>query len=160
MNKLEVLADSIIHYTDYSNPESLQYQYRNPLGLQMFCSHAQPFKTCHTCCTATISTMHLYESGATVQRKYDVSTGLRIFDSHIQGYQAGLYDLRIKCSGKSKSKVTENSSIRELIRSYYLPEGTASYAAKFLRRALKDQSISEDTPINYFVTVKEEVVNG
>jgi hypothetical protein len=157
MNKLECLMDGIIAYTEYSQPSSDQYRFRNPLGLQMFCPHATFFKNCPTCRNGEIPTEHLYKaSGHTIHRQYDKKTGLRIFNNHIQGYQSGLADLEIKCSGRSKSKVRETSSIKELMRSYCLPDGTASMVARFLRKALGDDTISETTPIGYFYEGEKE----
>lgn len=143
---LEALADAIIAYTNYSNPESLQYKFRNPLGLKMYCSHAQWFKQCNTCSEA---------GPVGARHKYDRESGMRMFSGHVHGYDAALFDLYLKCRGESRSKVTKDSSIRELIRSYYLPDGTSSYVVRFLRRALKDESITEATPVNYFVNEKD-----
>jgi hypothetical protein len=149
VGRLEALLDAIVAYTHYTDPTHPQYQFRNPLGLQMFCPHATYFKNCPQCKTGDFPTVHYYDHGV-VTKKYDKETGLRIYNTHIQGYQGALHDLTIKCSGKSKSKVRETSSIKELIRSYCLPDGTAACVARFLRKALKDENISENTPIQYF----------
>jgi hypothetical protein len=150
-------------YAHYSDPLSLQYQFRNPLGLHMFCTHAQFFKNCPTCKFAPPPQIHQFRHGRLADRRYDEETGLLIFNNHIQGYQKGLADLEIKCSGKSKSQVRATSSIKELIRAYYLPDGTAPLVARYLRKALADESITDSTPINYFaprVAAREEAVNA
>lgn len=150
ISKVEALADSIIAFTNYTDPGSAQYRYRNPLGLMAFCRHALPFLKCTECVEPKSSRI-----------EYDPDSGMRIFRSHIRGYQYAIYDLQIKCQGRSYSKVRKTSSIRELIRSYYLPDGTAEYSVRFLRQALGDEAITEDTPIEYFVTVEEKgVVNA
>jgi hypothetical protein len=159
MKALEYLADAIMEYTLYSDPTSQQYRYRNPLGLKVFCTHALLFKDCPECKFHPPEMTKEY-NGTIVPRMYDRDTGLRIFNSHIQGYQASLYDLKLKCSGHSKSKVRANSSIKELIRSYYLPDGTAACVARFLRKALNDESITENTPIEYFVKPGNGVVHA
>lgn len=75
---------------------------------------------------------------------------IRRFPSWLNGYQSAIYDVKIKCSGKSRAKL-EDSTIKSLIRVYCLPDGTAMYVARFLRRALQDQTITETTPLSYFV---------
>jgi hypothetical protein len=151
MKRLEALADAIISRSFYTDPESAQYQHRNPLGLRAFCRHHVVVVNCEECKDKPL--MHKNNEG-THLRRYDDKTGMRIFDSHIQGYTSGLYDLEKKCTGNSYSKVQKCSSIRELMRSYYLPDGTAESVARFLRKALHDESISEHTPIEYFVSEK------
>jgi len=160
---IEMLCDAIANYTHYADPASAQYRYRNPLGLQMFCSHAQPYKDCDECHARPPEATKRYNDGSreiVVSRKYDRETGMRIFDTHVQGYQASLYDLHLKCSGKSKSKVRNTSTLKELIRSYYLPDGTAACVARFLRKATGDESITESTPIEYFVKSENGVVHA
>jgi hypothetical protein len=142
ISRLEALCDSIVAYTHYTDPTSVQYRLRNPLGLLAFCMHANPYKGCPECKEATPGMS---------KHAYDVDTGLRVFQNHVSGYHSALYDLKVKCSGKSRSKVKNTSTLKELIRSYYLPDGTANYAARFLRKALGDDTICEDTPIEYFV---------
>jgi hypothetical protein len=153
LSKLEALADAIIAHNNYALPDHPQYQFRNPLGLQMFCPHALYFKNCPECKNGGFPTEHPTYSRPLTKR-YDMETGLRIYNNHIQGYQSGIEDLRIKCSGRSKSKVRDTSTIKELIRSYCLPDGTAQAVARFLRKALKDDSITEKTPIGYFLAAE------
>ena len=158
MRRIEALLDAISSYTLYSQPDSLQYQFRNPLGLQQFCSHAQWFKNCPICRHNPPPNHHKYDDGRVAIRNYDLDTGMRIFRTHMQGYQHALQDLEIKCGDKSKSKVRGNSSIKELIRAYNLPDGTAVHVARYLRKALADESINENTPINSFMTAREKEV--
>lgn len=121
MNKLEALADAIIAYVNSQAPDSASYQARNPMALKKY------------------SSKHPADP-----------TGLRVFKSWIDGYQAGLFDLEVKCAGKSRANVTSESSLQELIRAYSLPHLTSKYVAKFLRKALKDETISEKTELKYF----------
>jgi len=162
--RLEALCDAIVSTTLYSLPDSDQYRFRNPLGLRMYCDHGMFFKNCDICSVHLPSEKKEFTEGPNAGqirvRRYDKETGMRIFGSHVDGYCAALHDLGMKCRGRSKSKVYEDSPIRELIRSYYLPDGTAEPVVRFLRRALKDDSITKHTPINFFVAREEETVNA
>jgi hypothetical protein len=81
-----------------------------------------------------------------------VATGkLKKFNSVHGGLVAGLYDLKVKTSGKSRAKLDgENFTIQGLIRVYSLKDGTEDYVAKFLRQALSDDSINPQTRLDYF----------
>lgn len=76
---------------------------------------------------------------------------LRRFGSFVHGYQAAIYDLNVKCSGKSRAKLDDPPTLQGLIRVYSLPDGTANYVARYLRKALKDEQIRESTELRYFV---------
>lgn len=116
MKKIEALADAIQKYSGALEPDSGGYEARNPGLLRAFSAkHARN------------------------------ADGLRIFNSWLDGYQALLFDLQVKISGKSRSKVDGDSTLRDLMRSYYLPDGTADYIAKFMRRALKNDAITAKT---------------
>lgn len=142
MKKLEALADSIIAYTLYTDPASAQYRFRNPLGLLVFCSHRMPYKQCPDCkITGPVGYRH----------PFDTETGIRIFSTYLSGYSSGLFDLELKCTGRSGSKVRSDSTLRELIRSYFLPDGTTIGVSRFLRKALRDDTINEKTRIHYFM---------
>lgn len=75
---------------------------------------------------------------------------LRRFSSVLHGIQAGLFDLQVKCSGKSHAKL-DPPTLQGLVRVYALPDRTADYAARYLRKALGDAAISECTELTYFV---------
>jgi len=122
VSRLEALADAIVHYSGWDNPESELYQDRNPGGLKAFSpKHARDLK------------------------------GLRVFKSLTDGYQALLFDLAIKCVGRSNTHLKIESTLRDLICALGFPGTTAQYVARFLRRALRDDTISEKTQVNYFV---------
>lgn len=119
---LEALADALTTISGFRDPESPSYQNRNPLGLLAF-KDTQP-------CDAH---------------------GQRIFKSFMDGYQAGLFDLLIKCTGRSSSKLKATSTLTDLVLTYHQPETAAKYVARFLRRALSDERITEKTELAYFV---------
>lgn len=122
MNRIEALADAIINYSGYNNPESEAYKARNPGLLKVY-----TFK-------------HLKTENA-----------VRIFKSALDGYQALLFDLSIKCHGKSRTRLKPTSTLHDLIEVYGHHDLTAQYVAKFLRRALCDEKISESTQLSYFI---------
>jgi hypothetical protein len=80
---------------------------------------------------------------------------MRRFSSFLNGYQAGLYDLQIKCSGKSRAKL-EELNLKNLMRAYSMPDQSVIYVVRFLRKALKDDGVKESTPLSFFV----ETSNG
>jgi hypothetical protein len=123
VRRLEALADAICHYSGWDDPESEGYQARNPMLLKAFLpKHPRNL------------------------------TGKRVFRSLLDGYQAGLFDLATKCVGKSHSGLKPESSLRELMYAYGFPEAMARSVAKFLRRALQDESINEATQLSIFVS--------
>ena len=80
----------------------------------------------------------------------NVATGrLRQFKSVHAGLVSGLFDLRLKCSGKSNANLGDGT-IKSLMRTYSLHDGTEEYVCRFLSHALKQQ-ISPDTKLSYFV---------
>lgn len=119
---LEALADAIISISGWHNPESAAYQNRNPGGLP------------------AISDKHPRDE-----------RGMRIFRSALDGYQALLFDLAVKCDGKSRTRLKGESTLRDLVLAYHQPETAAKYVARYLKRALKDESITDKTPLSYFV---------
>jgi hypothetical protein len=122
VSRLEALADAIAHYSGWTNPESEAYQARNPGALP------------------AISSKHIRNA-----------KGQRVFRSMLDGYQALLFDLAIKCSGHSHTRLKPISTLRELMLAYHQPDTTGKFVAKYLKRALQDEQISENTPLRYFV---------
>lgn len=121
MNRIEALADAISACTGYQDPASEEYQCRNPLALKSY----------------------------TVRHK-KTDSGLRVFSNLESGHKAALYDLKVKCSGDSRARVREDSSLKELIRCYSMPNQTVDYVVVFLRKAIGDETISPETPLKYF----------
>jgi hypothetical protein len=126
VSRLEALADAVVKYSGYLDPESAAYQNRNPGNLPAF------------------SPKHPRDE-----------VGKRQFRSHLDGYQALLFDLAVKCAGRSHSGLKPDSTLRDLAAVYGQPETAAGYYAKFLRRALGDPSISDKTALSYFVEAPE-----
>jgi len=123
-NKLEALLDAIGNLKGMANPDSLTYQIKNPLHIRSF---ARP-------------------------GKHEIDEeGRRIFPSWLAGYKASLFDLEMKVSGKSRAGLREEDKLSNLLRVYGLPEKLAQQqVCKFLKRALKDDTIHPETPLSYF----------
>lgn len=129
VSRIEALADAISALNDWLNPSSDAYQLRNPGLLRAF------------------STQHLRDEH-----------GRRIFPSSIDGIQALKYDLTKKCSGNSRSKLKDTSTLKDLlVKGYAQPPSSEEYVLCFLQSALLRQSINANTPLKYFL---EEVPNG
>lgn len=122
MNKLEALADAISACTGYTDPASEEYQCRNPLALK------------------ALSPKH---------EKTD--SGLRVFKCFESGHKAALYDLKVKCAGDSKAKLSKDPLLKELLRCYSMPNQMVDYVAVFLKKALQDETITGETPLHYFI---------
>ena len=120
--KLEFLVDALSTYNGFREPMNPCYQARNPLSLQVFT-----------------------EEG--------VATGkLRRFDSLHGGYLAAIYDLRIKCSGRSRANLRgELFNLEGLVRVYNMHMGYADGVSKYLRKAIQDPSITTKTTLDYFL---------
>jgi hypothetical protein len=122
ISRIEALADAISACTGYTDPASEEYQCRNPLSLKAY------------------SVKH-----------EKTESGLRMFKNLESGHKAGLFDLTVKCEGDSRARVGKDSSLKELIRCYSMPNQTVDYVVVFLKKALGDETISSETPLHYFV---------
>lgn len=122
MRRLEALADAILAYNGYKDVASPLYSARNPGGLMAF-------------------SMKQAQDGK----------GLRVFNSFIDGYQALLFDLQLKCAGKSRAKLTPENPLLDLICSYGYKDTMAEFVARYCRRVLNDESLSKQVPISYFL---------
>src|SRR5574337_943025 len=96
--RLEALADAFSAMNGMHDPSSEAYQLRNPLRLRAFNPK--------------------HERNA---------NGLRRFKTFVAGYDNGLLDLLIKCSGKSRAKLTPHSQLVELVAVY----GNSPAAVKY-----------------------------
>ena len=125
INKIEALVDALAHLKGYStNPDGELYQIRNPIGIHSF---SKPGKN-----------------------EID-NSGRRVFGSHLAGYRAAEFDVSIKVKGESRAGIKPDDKLSNLLRVYNLPERLAQQqVVKFLRRALRDQSITTETPLSYF----------
>ena len=120
--KLEALAEAVVAYSGYLQPDSALHAARNPGGLKAL--------------------------GATQSRD---DKGNRTFRSVLDGYQALLYDVELKATGKSRAQLRPDQSLIDLSAAYNLPITTASAWSRFLRQALSDSTISAKTPLSYFL---------
>lgn len=116
MIKLEALADALAFYHRAFDPTSVAYKTRNPGLLK-----------------------------ATQLKHVKTENGERVFESIRDGYQALLFDLKIKCSGKSAARI-RLLTLTDLLQSK--PAG--KYLAKFLTHALSVE-VTADTPLSFFL---------
>ncbi len=115
VSKLEFLCDAIAEYAGSHDPRSPAYKARNPLALKE----------------------------TRLEEKQIRFGPLRTYRSWVHGYESALYDLRLKCSGKSKSGITQYSSISDLTKYYGMNGSTAQNVANFLSVALEAEITSE-----------------
>jgi hypothetical protein len=127
VSKLEFLADAIAEYNGAHDPRSRAYKLRNPLALKEV-------------------RVRQGEGGKKVIQFGD----LRSYRSWVHGYESGLYDLKVKCSGKSSSGLNEYSSIAELVAYYGMGE-KAAHVADYLSFALEDERITQNTKLFVFL---------
>jgi hypothetical protein len=122
--KIEALAEAVIRYSGYLEPSSDLYLARNPGALK-----------------------------STSMRHVKNEKGYRIFNSFIDGVQALLFDIDLKITGKSWAKLhPEEATLQDLAISYSLEVTTATAWAKFLRAALRDDTIHGNTKLAYFLS--------
>ena len=124
VTRLEALIDSIGRLNGIGNPDSDAYQIRSPL---------------------------LVKSFARAGKHETDSMGRRVFNSLLSGYKAGWFDVKLKIEGKSRAGLTPQDPLTSLLAVYGIKElGGIDNVVAFLRRALKDQSITKNTPLSYF----------
>jgi hypothetical protein len=122
LNKLEVLADAISYNNKAHEPETPAYQNRNPGNLLAF------------------SFKHPRDE-----------SGRRIFSSFLDGYQALLFDLRIKCAGKSRANISDKANLTDLMKSYGQEGSLAGrFIAKRIRKAISAE-VTELTLLSFFL---------
>ena len=121
ITRLEALVNAIAALNGYHDPKSEAYQLRNPLLLKAF------------------SPKH--------ERN---ERGIRNFMSIASGFDNCVGDARIKCSGKSHSKVTPFSTLQDLIQVYGQPI-TAGRAVKNHLRAALGEEVSERIQLRWFI---------
>jgi hypothetical protein len=79
-------------------------------------------------------------------------SGVRVFSSALAGLRAGLFDLTIKAKGESRAGIKKTDLLENLLRVYGVTElGGQQTVIKWLKRALKDQSINRTTPLSWFL---------
>lgn len=130
--KIEALVDSVGRRNRIEVPSSIAYQLRSPLLIKSF---AKPGK-------------HILDS-----------EGRRVFPSLLSGYKAAVYDMELKVKGKSRAGLKPEDRLKNLLGVYEIKEYIEiDSIVSFLRHALKDPSITKDTPLSYFI--EDQVVEA
>ena len=125
ITRIEALFDALASLKGWSNPDSQAYQLRNPLMVKSF---SKPGKNEIT------------------------GEGYRIFSTQLAGVRAGLFDLQLKISGKSRAGLKSTDLLENVLRVYGVVElGGQQAVVKFLKRALKTQDVSKTTPLTWFL---------
>jgi hypothetical protein len=128
MNKrrVEAIAEAIARHSGYYDPETSAYYARNPGALKAF------------------SPSHLKNE-----------EGLRVFTSVLDGMQALIFDVEVKITGKSQAHLTPDNTLIHLALAYNLSPTAAKPWVKFIKHALRDETINTWTPLSYFIEEKE-----
>ena len=122
---VEALVDAIGSVNNFSDPSSDAYQLRSPLLLQSF---ALPGK--HTIDTE----------------------GRRVFPSSVSGFKASVYDMSLKIGGLSRSRLRPTDGVKNLLGVYRIKSPSdIKMVVEFLRVALDNESIDENTPLSFFL---------
>lgn len=125
VSKIEAIVDAIGRLNGIHNPESQAYDLRNPMLLVSF---ARP-------------------------GRHDVNDdGLRVFSSLLAGYKAGTYDVLLKIKGLSRAGLKPADTLDNLLGCYKIHEKMAKdNVLSFIKRALRDSSLTLKTPLSYFL---------
>jgi len=121
--KIEALSEAIIHYSGYLEPASELHAARNPGGLKAM---------------------------GLIQARDE--KGYRTFRSVIDGLQALFYDVELKITGQSRARLQPESTLIDLSAAYNLPITTATAWDRFLKKALRDETLTAKTPLSYFLS--------
>jgi hypothetical protein len=106
----------------WSSPETLAFQLCNPLLLKTW----RPEKKCD-------------------------SDHYRIFTSVMGGFKAGIADIQAKVNGKANRLSPENT-LQDLLAVFgYKNDDTVKKIVLFLRRSLRDESVSANTAVGWFL---------
>jgi hypothetical protein len=129
VSKLEFLCDAIAEYTGSHDPRSRAYKLRNPIALK------EPIVVRNG-------------EGKAVELRFG---DLRQFKSLVHGYEAALFDLKMKCSGRGLSGLSKFSTIADLTEFYGMQPGSAGNVADYLSFALEDEGITKDSQLFIFL---------
>lgn len=78
--------------------------------------------------------------------------GYRVFSTQLAGIRAGLFDLTLKVTGKSRAGIKAEDQLDNVLRVYGIIElGGQQAVVKYLKRALKTQDIKTTTPLKWFL---------
>ena len=126
VRRIEALADALAKMYGSSDPQSDSYQLRNPGMLLAF------------------------------NPKHDRDVkGRRRFKTFIAGYENLLLDLKIKCSGNSRARLTPESQLVDLLHVYGNPTSSLKYVINFIRHALGDDSVPNEVALGWFLIEPE-----
>lgn len=127
--RLDALADSFAQMYGALDPQSDAYRLRNPLLLLAF----------------------------NVKHPRD-EKGRRVFRNLQVGYENALYDLSLKCTGRTRAKLTPDSTLTDLAHVYGNPTSAVRYLVNYLRHALLDDTITAQQPLRWFVEDNPKLV--
>lgn len=121
ITRIEALVDALAVLNGFHDPSSEAYQLRNPLMLLAY------------------------------NPKHERNeNGRRKFKNFASGYDNGITDTKIKCAGRSRSNLTPFSPLVELVMIHGHQAAAARTVKNFIRRALKDDYVTENTPLSWF----------
>ena len=119
--KIEPLALAIARTCGAFTPDSEAFQLNNPGLLRAFSD----------------------------RHKDEAHQGHRRFLSWQAGFKALCYDLTLKCAGESRSKLLRTDPLYRLLGIWEIKQFNKT--VNFLRRAIGDENITENTPLEYFI---------
>ena len=122
MKRIEALALVITKFNGGFTPDDPAMQLNNPGRLRVF--------SCRTLPTVA-------------------EGGMRSFKSWADGFKALVYDLGVKCSGQSRTKLKPDSALKDLLGVWGFKD--TRKAVLYLRRSLYDETITNHTPISWFL---------
>lgn len=127
--KLEALAEAVASVSGYHVPGSVLHTARNPGGL----------RACR-----------LFKCGQYIWQPRD-QHGNRKFRSITDGLQALIFDTQLKLQGMSRHCLQPSSTLQDFAVSHGQPPTAGDAYAKFLRKALSDETINKKTELMYFL---------
>lgn len=122
MKRIEALALTISKYSGGFDPEDRAFALCNPGRLRVFSVRTLP----------TIS-----------------DEGLRSFGSWLDGLRALVFDLQVKCGGKSRTHMKTDASLKDLLGMWEIR--TTRKPLTFLKRALGIDALDSLTPVSWFL---------
>ena len=128
ITKIEALLDALANLNGAHIPSMRAYKNRNPLLLKAF------------------SEKH--------ERDAD---GYRIFNSWSSGFNNGINDLQIKCSGNSHSRLQPTDTLKDLVKHFGNDASACRAVKNFLRVALNNMDIYENTELSFFMDEPKEL---
>ena len=125
INKIEAIVDALASVNEAHKADSLAYRLRNPLLLR---SYSRP------------------------GRHEVTEEGVRVFDSHLGGYKAAIFDVALKINGESHVGIQPTDKLRNLIGVLGIKnENDILSIVYFLRKALSNKDIDQFTVLSYFL---------